>query len=156
MVWTGLIWLRVGTNGDPVNAVMNLRVLQNDGKLSRGYITGVISSGSHLSRVSQSVNKISRVNFIMWIISPVHTLRRIFLNVNSNIPSAIFGFHKQCIPSRVSDSNCALTFHLLAFTRLCYLEDSFHPEDGGDTFLRNVCSITVPYATGKIFFISKL
>jgi hypothetical protein len=39
MVWTELIWLRIGT-GALVNAVMNLRVPLSGGKLLNGCRTG--------------------------------------------------------------------------------------------------------------------
>jgi hypothetical protein len=53
MVWTGLVWLRIGTSKRAlVNAVMNLRVPYNARKLSSGFTTGGFSSSAQLHRTS--------------------------------------------------------------------------------------------------------
>jgi hypothetical protein len=51
VIWTGLVWLRIGTNGgssecgnEPSGFVT--------GKLSNGYTTGGLSSSAQLHRVS--------------------------------------------------------------------------------------------------------
>jgi hypothetical protein len=37
-----------------VNAVMNLRIPYNGGKLSNGFTTGILASSAHLRRVNES------------------------------------------------------------------------------------------------------
>jgi hypothetical protein len=54
MNWTDLAEGRYKWRG-LVNAGMNLRVLQNTGKLSSGYATGGLSSIAHLHNVSQLI-----------------------------------------------------------------------------------------------------
>jgi hypothetical protein len=43
MVWTGSIWLRIGTRRALMNTVMNLLVRYNDGKFLSSYTTGGFS-----------------------------------------------------------------------------------------------------------------
>jgi hypothetical protein len=54
--WGGVDWIGLAENKDKsralVNAVMNLRVLKNAGKLSNGFTTCVLSSSAQLHRVS--------------------------------------------------------------------------------------------------------
>jgi hypothetical protein len=52
----GVDWIGMAQDRDkwraPVNVVINLRVVQNAGKLSSGYTTGGLSSSAQLHRVS--------------------------------------------------------------------------------------------------------
>jgi hypothetical protein len=50
LVWTGLVWLRIGRDKwrALVNSVMNLQVPENAGKLSSGLTTGGFSSSVQL------------------------------------------------------------------------------------------------------------
>jgi hypothetical protein len=51
-LWTGLVWLRIGTGGQAfVNSVMNLRVPLNAGNLPSGCTTCGLSSGTQLHTV---------------------------------------------------------------------------------------------------------
>jgi hypothetical protein len=54
--WGGVDWIGLAQDKDKwralVNAVVNLRVLQNAGKLSIGYIIGGLSSSSQFHRIS--------------------------------------------------------------------------------------------------------
>jgi hypothetical protein len=54
--WGGVDWINLAQDRDRwivvVNAVMNLRVPQNAGKLSSSYTTGGLSSSAQLHRVS--------------------------------------------------------------------------------------------------------
>jgi hypothetical protein len=54
--WGGVDWIDQAEDRDKwralVNAVVNLRVPKNAGKLSSGYIIGGLSSSSQFSRVS--------------------------------------------------------------------------------------------------------
>jgi hypothetical protein len=53
VMWTGLVWLRIGTGGELfVNSVMNLRVPRNAGKLSSGLTSSGLSSSAQLHIVS--------------------------------------------------------------------------------------------------------
>jgi hypothetical protein len=51
-MWTGLVWLRIGTGGELVNSVLNLQVPYNAGKLSSSLTTGDLSSSAQLHKVS--------------------------------------------------------------------------------------------------------
>jgi hypothetical protein len=51
-MWTGLVWLRIGTGGALVNSVLNPRVPGNDGKLSSVLRTRHLSSSGQLHGVS--------------------------------------------------------------------------------------------------------
>jgi hypothetical protein len=49
MVWIGLTWLRIGTDGRaPVNTVMNLRVPQNAGKFLSSFAIDSFSRRAQL------------------------------------------------------------------------------------------------------------
>jgi hypothetical protein len=61
-MWTGLVWLRIGTGGKAlVNAVMNLRVPQDAGKLSSVQTTIDLSSSAQLQGVSWLVSSLVRM-----------------------------------------------------------------------------------------------
>jgi hypothetical protein len=52
MMWTGLVWLRIGTGGELLwYSVLSLRVPWNAGKLSSGCTTGGLSSSAQLHGV---------------------------------------------------------------------------------------------------------
>jgi hypothetical protein len=54
--WGGVDWINLDQDGNKwralANAVINLRVPYNAGKLSSGFTTGVLSSSAQLHRVS--------------------------------------------------------------------------------------------------------
>jgi hypothetical protein len=56
VVWTGLIWIRIGTNRDKwralVNTVMDLRAPYNTGKFLSGCTNGGFSRKAQLHEVS--------------------------------------------------------------------------------------------------------
>jgi hypothetical protein len=51
-MWTELVWLRIGTGGELLLTVMNLRVPYIAGKFLSGCTIGGLSSSAQLLRVS--------------------------------------------------------------------------------------------------------